>query len=239
MIVYAGKQYWNEFNNWDEALFEDANRPRDNNKFKLRPWVQTNKFNWRQSNSWISYGEFQAKSLYLAPWTANWASLNMSIPEFKSKYTASDFSSLDGYTQYTADWGKTYTSDELAKLAMERQEWKDSEAFIKDWMVYIWKSGSYMVEASAQFYRPTDYDSSTSYLTKMWVYLYYWQAWDIKERSHRQNRACWCPDYLDYWTVADIPAWTYLTMWAAHTYRNGVGNKNVMVWYALNLYRLS
>jgi hypothetical protein len=38
MIVYAGKQFWNDFNNGDEALFQDANRPRDNDKFKIKPW---------------------------------------------------------------------------------------------------------------------------------------------------------------------------------------------------------
>jgi len=54
MIVYAGKQYWNEFNNWDEALFEDANRPRDNNKFKIKPWLQSDKWDFRTSNKNIN-----------------------------------------------------------------------------------------------------------------------------------------------------------------------------------------
>ena len=49
MIVYSGKQYWNDFNNWDEALFQDANRPRDNNKFKIKPWLQSEKIDVKQS----------------------------------------------------------------------------------------------------------------------------------------------------------------------------------------------
>ena len=54
MIVYAGKQFWNNFNNGDEALFQDANRPRDNDKFKIRPWLQSNKWKQREVNKDIT-----------------------------------------------------------------------------------------------------------------------------------------------------------------------------------------
>lgn len=54
MIVYTGKQYWNDFNNWDEALFQDANRPRDNDKFKIKPWLQSEKWDFRQGNKNIN-----------------------------------------------------------------------------------------------------------------------------------------------------------------------------------------
>lgn len=50
MIVYTGKQYWNDFNNWDEALFQDASRPRDSNMFKVRPWLQSDKWKQRETN---------------------------------------------------------------------------------------------------------------------------------------------------------------------------------------------
>lgn len=50
MIVYSWKQYWNDFNNWDEGLFQDANRPRDDDKFKIRPWLQSEKWDWRWAN---------------------------------------------------------------------------------------------------------------------------------------------------------------------------------------------
>jgi hypothetical protein len=60
MIVYAGKQFWNDFNNWDEALFQDANRPRDNNMFKLRPWFQSDKWDWRwtNKNTWLPVHQY-------------------------------------------------------------------------------------------------------------------------------------------------------------------------------------
>lgn len=54
MIVYTWKQRWNDFNNWDEALFQDANRPRDNDKFKIKPWLQSDKWDFRSSNKNIN-----------------------------------------------------------------------------------------------------------------------------------------------------------------------------------------
>ena len=60
MIVYAWKQYWNDFNNWDEALFQDASRPRDNDKFKIRPWLQSDKWDWRDTNknTWLPVHQY-------------------------------------------------------------------------------------------------------------------------------------------------------------------------------------
>lgn len=60
MIVYTWKQYWNEFNNWDEALFQDANRPRDEDKFKIRPWLQSWKRKWREANkdTWLPVHQY-------------------------------------------------------------------------------------------------------------------------------------------------------------------------------------
>ena len=54
MIVYTGKQFWNDFNNGDEWLFQDANRPRDNDKFKIRPWLQSDKWKQRSVNKDIT-----------------------------------------------------------------------------------------------------------------------------------------------------------------------------------------
>lgn len=60
MIVYAGKQFWNDFNNGDEWVFQDANRPRDNDKFKLRPWLQSDKWDWRwtNKNTWLPVHQY-------------------------------------------------------------------------------------------------------------------------------------------------------------------------------------
>ena len=54
MKVYSWRQYWNNFNSWDEGLFQDANRPRDNDKFKLRPWLQSDKWKQRETTKDIT-----------------------------------------------------------------------------------------------------------------------------------------------------------------------------------------
>lgn len=53
---------WNNFNNWDEALFEDSQRPRDSYGFKIQPWMQSNKLDF-----WS-----QVKNFYLDQITAVW-----------------------------------------------------------------------------------------------------------------------------------------------------------------------
>lgn len=71
MIVYAGKQFWNDFNNGDEALFQDASRPRDNDMFKLRPWLQSWKWKWKEANkdTWLPVHQYIGVAV--AP-TATW-----------------------------------------------------------------------------------------------------------------------------------------------------------------------
>lgn len=54
MMVYSWKQYGNNFNSWDEGLFQDASRPRDSDKFKLRPWLQSDKRKQREVNKDIT-----------------------------------------------------------------------------------------------------------------------------------------------------------------------------------------
>ena len=70
MIVYSWKQRWNNFNNGDEALFQDANRPRDNDKFKIRPWLQSDKWKQREVNKDIYV---DAAELYWWGETTVWA----------------------------------------------------------------------------------------------------------------------------------------------------------------------
>lgn len=77
MIVYTGKQYWNNFNNGDEALFQDANRPRDNDKFKIRPWLQSDKWKQREVNKDITTVAAQL----VAKWETNNVSSAGTMPD--------------------------------------------------------------------------------------------------------------------------------------------------------------
>jgi hypothetical protein len=77
MIVYTGKQFWNDFNNGDEWLFQDANRPRDNDKFKIRPWLQSDKWKQRSVNKDIT----TVASQLIAGWTTSGVAAASTMPE--------------------------------------------------------------------------------------------------------------------------------------------------------------
>ena len=112
MIVYAGKQFWNDFNNWDEALFQDASRPRDDFKFKIQHWLQANKQDWRTANKNINMAQALVKWAVLT-----WAN-TFAEPVFKTKYTSSDFSFL---VWYTPNWWTAITSNQVSQYAEDRE----------------------------------------------------------------------------------------------------------------------
>ena len=65
MIVYSGKQFWNNFNNGDDAVFGDSNRPRDENGFKLRPWLQGDKWSFRDVNKKTNFSDININGVIL------------------------------------------------------------------------------------------------------------------------------------------------------------------------------
>ena len=77
MKVYSWWQFWNDFNNWDEGLFQDANRPRDDDKFKLRPWLQSDKRKQREVNKDIT----TVASQLIATWVTENVSASTALPE--------------------------------------------------------------------------------------------------------------------------------------------------------------
>ena len=146
MIVYAGKQYWNDFNNWDEALFQDANRPRDDNKFQIRPWVNTRKQDLRTSNSWIAaQGTFfgtksQAGQSSLVDANGNW---------------------LFNTASMTNEWATV-----IWKPYVNPQNWD----------IVVGKSWIYAVTCQAVFIAPNGYNVNNSVNYKFYVaFLLNWQ----------------------------------------------------------------
>lgn len=248
MINFKQWDSWgNNFNNWDEALLSDSNRPRDEFWFKVKPWMQSDKWDWRSSNKNINLQQAIYKSAVLSPWLAWWATAMPDIPVFKTNYTASDFSSLDWYVWAT---GITYSAWDIAwdrkaelfgstKTIIE--DWNtiivpQVATWVQDWMIFIWESGTYILQAYSDFFFPYWYDSNNSYLYKEYVYLY---SYDKKKKSitiwvRNQARACSAQDWLNTLFVWWLPKGTWLTIWVTHTYTNPV-----MCFTALNVYRLS
>jgi hypothetical protein len=230
MIVYAGKQFWNDFNNWDEALFQDANRPRDDFKFKIQHWLQANKQDWRTANKNINMAQALVKWAVLT-----WAN-TLAEPVFKTKYTSSDFSFL---VWYTPNWWTAITSNQVSQYAGDREmdvwQW-DACISVQNWHCVVNKAWTYILEAWGEFIYPSWYNASSSYQYIEFVEL----ATKEKESDQRQrviattDRACWTTSYRKASYVTYATQWTLLQVRAWHTYWS-----NVWIGLWLNAYRLS
>lgn len=228
MIVYAGKQYWNDFNNWDEALFQDANRPRDNDKFKLRPWLQSDKRDRKGANKNINMAEALVRCIVKNPsWT-------YTTPYFKTQYASDDFSFI---VWYTPNWWSAITSSQASDLAKESaiQGWQwDACISVVDGNVIIRKSWTYILEAFAEFRYPTWYNVGSSYQYIEYVALksYINNQWQVVLWT--TDRACGSTSYRKASYVTYAAAWDILNV---EVWQSSWLETLVNVW--LNAYRLS
>ena len=223
MIVYAGKQFWNDFNNGDEALFEDAGLPRDSNKFKIQAWVQAQKLNWKKQNTntdatqfhvyWFSLQQWyapssSASSLYW--WTATWRM------KFKAKYTESDLSELNGYVD--AFW-HTRTAKEAQTLIQDAYSQWDAKANVVDTALEVLETGTYIIDCFAQFVYPQGYSYSTwtSYPLFLDLLKYKENVW-FQTYAYTQGRSCAYLDELRLQFCEKITKGTRLWMLVCHWY---------------------
>ena len=171
--------YWNNFNNWDEALLSDSNRPRDEFGLRIKPWMQSDKWDWREANKNIYLQQAIYKNAALITGTADWQTLYPSLFDFKKEYTASDFSFVDSYA--TATWvslsSSAWAKDRKAEL------FGSSSIQLKDWYVYLYsydkKSDEWTVWVRNQARACATVDWLNTlfvwYLDK-WLYLTVWVA---------------------------------------------------------------
>ena len=233
MIVYTGKQFWNDFNNWDEALFQDASRPRDNNMFKIKPWLQSDKRDLREANKNI----YTKAAQLVARWATKapaFSSLpaDYSIPYFKESYTASDLSFL---SWYTTAWGTTWGSTEIENYAKSFKSIKNGNPWcrIVDWNIEIVESGTYIIQAFTQFLFPSGYSSNNSYQYREEVALLGLNGGEWVRQHRNQGRACWTGDMILTWQVSWLDKWEIYNIWAAHTY-----SSQVAMFETINIQRL-
>ena len=238
MIVYAGKQFWNDFNNGDEALFQDANRPRDNDMFKIRAWIQAQKNDLRTANSGIAaqgtfYGvKVQNGQHGLVDQDGN-RLFNKAY--LRNSYTPSDISEIDWFT--TAG-GYVYSASNEADWLKSVILWRPY-VNATDWDVVIWKSWVYAITAQCMFIAPSSYQnkientafSSSSAFYKFYIVLLLnWQP-----SLYTQSRGCWGMDTFSLFYVWAFDTWDRLNTWFLHTYTTDP----FLCHPSINLYRLS
>lgn len=220
MIVYAGKQFWNDFNNGDEALFEDAGLPRDSNKFKIQQWIQARKQDLRTANSWIAaQGTFHCwKS------QAGQSNLVFNTAYMKNTYTTSDF-------------GGNLTEEETKRLNATII-WRPYVNADK-WDIVIGKDGVYAVTIQCMFIAPSSYTSkvtSSTFSSSSAFYKFYVALMlNWNPDTWTQSRWCWTNDSLSLAFTWIFRTWDRVNVGFLHTYTTDP----FAVVPEINLYRLS
>jgi hypothetical protein len=227
MIVYTGKQYWNDFNNGDEALFEDAGLPRDSNKFKIQQWIQARKQDLRTANSGIAaQGTFHC--VKSQAWQDNIIDTNTGKRLFNTAYMKNQYSASD------ISW---LSAEDLKKLTANII-WKPY-VNATDWDIVIGKSWVYSITCVVRFIAPNSYASritSSTFSTSSAFYKFYIALllnWDPEMWT--QTRWCWWQDMLSLSLTAWYDTWDKVNVGFLHTYK--IDPFTIVP--EINLYRLS
>lgn len=227
MIVYAGKQFWNEFNNGDEALFQDAGRPRDDDMFKIRPWYQTQKMDWKTqaTNTWATaytvFG-YSMQQWYNPDWAYEWyeewfwwkPTWRMML---KSEYSENDLAEIKNYTDAM---GHTWTTkDALEYVKNATGKW-DAKTRVTDSALEITETWTYILKCFADFIFPWWYSFSawSTYPLFLALLTYDPEKKDYVPYDHIQARSCAYIDRLSIEACANIPKWARFWIIVSHWY---------------------
>lgn len=235
MIVYSGKQFWNNFNNWDEGVFQDASRPRDEDMFRIQPWFQTQRMDWKATNKNREPSLFHVYWYHLLQWfnpvTYKAAGFHWVVParvKFKSTYTESDFSSITPFA--TAEWGNITATD--LRWYVQDAYWSnwDAKVAVRNESLEIMEDGVYFLDFFAQFVMPNWYSYSASQSYPLWLALL---RYDEKEKNYpvyayTQSRTCFYLDRVHETVATPILKWTRLSLGVWHGYT--AGNILVACW---------
>jgi len=193
MIVYTWKQRWNDFNNWDEALFQDANRPRDNDKFKIKPWLQSDKwdFRWSNKNIYTKAAELVA---------------NANVSNVSAAYTVPEGCTIPALSEYAKFWNPWCKVNEEWNVEIE----EDGTYILQAFTQFLPPS------TPSEWYK---YVEEVALLKlKTWNYTgFKWKPYALN-----QSRICGTWDQLITWAIGWFKKWDTFNVWAIHTYSSNM-----------------
>ena len=229
MIVYAGKQFWNDFNNGDEWVFQDANRPRDNDKFKLQPWLQSWKWDWRWTNKNTDFSHVFIKGFSQVPWTSANTTLKRTPLKLQSKWTESEISSIPEWTRWDLyawqiekqnnpfviikEWTLTYSTWDGSTWYTTGTINTEYYEIAESWLYYIMAYGKFAFDTSY-------YDSNYGYQYKEWVWIAQPINWVFTNTDRTQSRAVGNGDLVRFMQISWYPQWSQIIPIAAHSLTN-------------------
>ena len=199
-----------KFANPDEAMFSDANRPRDPNGFRIMPGVQMPKWSLREKIKDTYLNQIIVKGACMPKGISSWGNLESALTttKFKKEYTSEDFNFLLWYEVWTSDIHGKYTEEHINNLVKDRK----TEIFGKPWVdvsngdVIIRKNWSYIVQFYADFnYK---YPRDTNRLDKVFMYLVY----NGKVWVRMQQRTCATTDWVSGLYIGWLKKWDRLNI---------------------------
>lgn len=209
--------YWNNFNNGDEALFQDASLPRDTFWFKIRNWIQTQKQDWRTSTNNRYLDQCIVRWARTITWSndyyyANaWYQINLYM-DLKGKIN------IPNYTKY--DWN-VITSDDIEKSYETYTKWSLGWQ-CKDWRLIIPEDWSYFINYYVEFLYSNQHILTDSYknlailssFNKNWAFLWAYHLWNMPRLNTQDN----CGST----TLQDLKKWEQLWIMTMHSKNNEV-----------------
>lgn len=234
MIMYAWKQFWNNLRNWDDAVFGDSNRPRDEDWFKLRPWLQSDKWTFRDVNKKTWFSQIHLKWYTNCDSSVQWKPTINEIPIIKKKWTKE--------TRLETWYPSVFRSDASYEVwAFDNEFWNNPQYKIVEWNFKYYSSDGntnvvknkntaclefaedwlYFVQSLAQYYfsynNPSSYNTNNAYLNKerIWLMVYDKENDFFIPSNVRCQRAVWNGDSAYCDLVTRVWAWTrMLPYWA-------------------------
>ena len=233
-----GDSYWNNFNNWDEAKLSDSTRPRDEFWFRIKPWMQSDKWDFRSANKNTYMTQYQVKWVTRVGWSTTWDLLYQYPTVFQESFTMDDLSDLVWYQNWNMTTVyNTFDANYIQNIFIPFLKWDSvwsPNIKITDNNIEIAKNWTYIVYMYANFLYPYPHD--TSLCEKLFV--------SIKSKTSKSNRSdinrisarsCFTND----WVVAEymwaLEKWTILNCYLWHTF----SSETVFCTVAANIIQLS
>ena len=204
--------YWNNFNNWDEALLSDSNRPRDEFGLRINPWRQMDKWDWRWTNKNRYLDQSIVRWAMILPWNSTafywctWYQLNLYM-DLKGKLNFADYTKYDWSVIKASDVEEAYKTYNIWDLAWNTKDWRlvipeDWSYFIHYYVEFLYSNSHNVNDAYKNFTWLTSYD-------KKWVYQWVFHFWNMP-RLNTQD-VCWAS------TIQDLKKWEQLWIVASHS----------------------
>ena len=227
MINFKQWDSWgNNFNNWDEALLSDSNRPRDEFWFKVKPWMQSWKRDLRSSN----------KNIYLDQCVVRWArkitSNSTNFYNFSSikidLFTDTKWN-IDVWTFNSAiAW--TMTDDTLEE-SLKCYKIGNLSWTCKNWNLIVPEAWSYLINYYVEFFYNTSHDVSRNYsnLAMLYSYTEWWPY------AYQYAKQVWYMDNCWWVTIQDLKKWEEIWI-SCNTNHNA---EEVLVGWTIIIMKLS